>query len=712
MQIIQKIRDKGAAIVIGVIALSLIGFILMDANLGANRSSTGNGATVGEINGSPVDSKDYQDRIKQIEDQYGGRMSGPQLYYIRQNAWDQMVTEKVLNTEFEKLGLVFSPKELTSIIFSNDAPQTLKQAFTNKTTGQYDIAKVQEWWQNAKKSKGEQRDALEKQIVEPVMFQALVNKYSSMIAASAYYPSWLKEKEAKEATTFANVSYVAIPYSTITDSTIKVTDDDITSYVSKHAAMYKQDGGRLLSYVAFSAIANAADTAAALSGVENLKNAFSADTNAKVFLTVNASAKPFEDVYVPKSKLTMAQKDTIASLPKDATFGPYIDGSDFVIAKMIGTKTLPDSIKCRHILIGTADRQTGQALMTDSAAKKRADSVELAINSGANFDELEAKYSTDEAAHKDKGVMTFDVATIQDKEKFAAEFGEFLMNEKGETRKVIKTGFGYHYIEILEKKNPQTTYKIAYLAKEISASEETINAASAQASKLSAEARDIKALDAYVAKNHLQKVDVPNLIKESDFQLGGLQDAREIVRWAFGAKAGDVSETQFKSGEQFIVGAVDKIVPAGLPDAKSARPMTELLVRNQKKAEQIKTKLTATPTLESAAAAYSKTVAIAGADSSLTFTSTIINEIGQEPKVIGAAFNKAYQAKASEPIVGTSGVYVIKVNSTGTKATDTPEVAAQKESDRKKALAQQVNSGWFEALKKLSVIKDERSKFN
>jgi len=160
MQIIQNIREKGTAIVIGVIALSLIGFILMDANLGSNRNNASGSNTIGKINGESIDSKEFTDKVKQIEDQYGGRVSGAQTNMIRQNAWDQLVAEKVLIAEFEKLGLTFSPKELSSIMFSNDAPQSLKQAFTDKATGQYDIVKVQQWWQTAKKYKGEQREAV------------------------------------------------------------------------------------------------------------------------------------------------------------------------------------------------------------------------------------------------------------------------------------------------------------------------------------------------------------------------------------------------------------------------------------------------------------------------------------------------------------------------------------------------------------------------
>src|SRR6187431_1381683 len=160
----------------------------------------------------------------------------------------------------------------------------MMQAFTDKTTGQYDIAKVQEWWQQAKKSKGEQREAIESQIVEPMKLQALYNKYNSMLAASAYYPTWMQQKDNAESKSFANISFVAVPYNVISDSTVKVSDEEIMDYMGKHKTIYKQDGGRYLSYVAFSANPSAADTLKSLDAVNALKAPFLADTNAKAFI--------------------------------------------------------------------------------------------------------------------------------------------------------------------------------------------------------------------------------------------------------------------------------------------------------------------------------------------------------------------------------------------------------------------------------------------
>lgn len=711
MSIIQTIRDKGAAIVIGVIALSLIGFLLMDARSGAAKGlfGGGNSKTIGIVNGKDIEIDEFNAKVKDAEAQYPNTNGGVRQQ-IMQSVWDQMVAEKIVATEFDKLGLIFTTKEMYATMYGDDAPQQLKQAFTDPKTGQYDVTKVQQWWAEMRKTKNEeQRQAVYSQVIDPMRLNSLYTKYTSMIAGSIYTPSWMAAKENEDDNSFANISYVAIPYSVISDSAIKVTDDDIEKYLEKNKLKYKQEAGRMISYVAFSGSPVAKDSSGVRNLIEGLKPSFAADTNTKAFLARNTSAINFFDGYALKSKMQMPDKDSIINLPEGKVFGPYLDGGNYVLAKKLSTKLLPDSIKCRHILLGTNNPQTGQVFMADSVAKQKADSIEAAIKGGADFTVLEEKYSTDEAAKKDKGVMTFDIATIQG-EGFAKEFGDFLLNEKGETKKVVKTQYGWHYIEILEKKNPQTAYKIAYLAKEIIPSDETINAANAAATKLSGQSRDIKAFDQYVKQNGLTKLDVPAVVKENDAQLGGLQDARPIVKWAFDAKEGEVSEP-FSVSNQFVVAVVTKKVKEGLPDIKTARPFVEPLVRNKKKAEEIIKKTGKASTLEAAAAAYQKQVLTTGADSTLTFNAAIINGVGNEPKVAGAAFNKDYQTKVSLPIAGNTGVFVIKVNSISTKPT-TPSAVAQQQKNMKQNQQKQSALGKsFEALKKIADIKDKRSKF-
>ncbi len=711
MSIIQTIRERGAVIVIAIIALSLIGFILMDSRSGTGKLfGGGNTSVLGSVNGDKIELEDFNAKVKEMEQQYpnGG---AAQTEQIRQNTWDQMVAQKIVTEQFDALGITFTPKEMSSIMFSNDAPQQLKQAFTNKETGQYDIEQAKQWWAQTRKTKNEeQRSAITSQVIEPMRLNSLYSKYTSMIGASIYIPKWLEKQQNEQKNNFATISYVAIPYASISDSTVQVTDKEIESYVDNHKLQYKQEGGRMISYVSFSTTASSQDSATIKQSLETLKPQFAADSNAKTFLVRNSSSISYSDVYTPKSKIEGPVKDTLVSLPEGKVFGPYQDANNYVLAKKISTKVLPDSIKCRHILLGTNDPQSGQEIMPDSTAHKIADSIALAIKNGANFDSLEAKYSTDKVAHNDKGVMTFDISTIQG-ENFAKEFGDFLLNENGDSKKVVKTQFGWHYIEILDKKDFQTAYKIAYMAREIAPSDETINAANAAATKLSGQARDKQAFDKYVAQNGLNEVSPPTVIKENDYQLGGLQDARQIIRWAFeDAKEGDVSEP-YSLKDAFVVAVVDKRVNEGIPDVKTARPLVESTIRNMKKADEIEKKLNKPTSLDAAAKPYNSQVLNTGADSTLTFEAQIINGIGNEPKVAGAAFNKNYQSKVSPPIEGNTGVFVIKVNSEAAKDQPTPAMLTQQRNAELNRAQQTALGQSFESLKKKASIKDDRSKF-
>ena len=309
MSIIQTIREKGAVIVIAIIALSLIGFILMDSRSGTGKLfGGGNTTTLGSVNGDEIEMPDFNAKVKEAEQQYPNNGSA-QTDQIRQSIWDQMVAEKIVTQQFNDLGITFTPKEMSSIMFSEDAPQQLKQAFTNKETGQYDIAQAQQWWAQAKKSKSdEQRSAINSQVIEPMRLNSLYTKYTSMIASSIYIPKWLAKQQQEQKNNFANISYVAVPYTVISDSTVKVTDNDIENYLDENKLKFKQEGGRKISYVAFSAVANSKDSAAIEQSLQELKTKFVADTNANSFLARNSSSINYFDGYTPKSKMQMPFK--------------------------------------------------------------------------------------------------------------------------------------------------------------------------------------------------------------------------------------------------------------------------------------------------------------------------------------------------------------------------------------------------------------------
>ncbi|MEI8053415.1 MAG: peptidylprolyl isomerase [Bacteroidota bacterium] len=708
MQIIQSIREKGAAIVIVVIALSLIGFILMDAKQGGGSLFGSLSNNVGKVNGETIDLIDFNKKVKEAEDMQaqrsGQRPTGTQTYQSRDQVWNQIVAEKVFFNEAKKLGVEFTAKELSYILLSNDAsnPFLQEQSLKDSITGKLDVKKAQTALNNIKKFKGEQKDQVNSQIVDPLKLNNTVSKYSALLNASAYYPSWMEKKESAENSAFSSISFVTVPFSEISDSTVKVTDEEINSYTSKHKEQFKQEEGRNISYVSFSQLPSKEDSASVYNGLQELKNSFQADTNTIAFVARNTSTIDFNDDYTVKSKLNQANADTLSKLAIGNVFGPYVDKTNFVLAKMISTKQLPDSVNARHILIGTNEPSTGKPTMPDSTAKKLADSVYNAILAGADFTLMALKYSTDQGSKIKGGDLgTFAYGTM------VPEFNEFCFTKSSGSKGVVKTQFGYHIIDLISQKDFKTAYKIAYVGKEISASDVTVNKSSLEATKASAE-KNKEGLEKFIAKNGLSLTSVPNLIKENDYQIGALQDARGLVRWAFEAKKGNISEP-FSIGDQFIVAVLDKINDKGVQDATAARPGCEAIIRNNKKAELIKKKIGSNPTLESTATAYGKTVQSAGADTTIFFNSQIINGVGMESKLIGASFNKEYQTKASPLIDGTTGVFIVKVNYIQNKTAETSEAIAQRVTSKISSIRSQTN-GWYEGLRKQADIVDERSK--
>lgn len=707
MQIIQSIRDKGAAITITVIALALIAFILMDAKSGSNNMANSRSTSLGKVNGKSIGVDEFNKRVTQQELQQkqqsqGAELSNLQKNQIKEQVWNLMVDERVFYTEADKLGIDFTSKELTTILSSKDQNNPVLREITDENTGDIDPTKLKQVLSTIKKAKGDQKDAIDAQIIDPQRLTSVSTKYYALLSSSAYYPSWMEEADKKESKEFANISYVNIPYNVISDSTIKVSDEEIAKYVEQHKENFKQEAGRMVSYVAFSQLPSSADSAKIREAITALKNEFATTDNIQSFVARHSTASfPYDSTYKPKSLLRTAFVDSIVNTPINSVYGPFVEGKNYLLSKVLSTKMMPDSIRARHILIPTVDPQSGQPITEDSVAHNRADSIFAAIKAGADFGAMAKQFSSDGSKDKGGDLGYFGYGQM------VPEFNDFSFTKPVGSRDVVRTQFGYHIIEVVSQKGMSPAYRIAFIAKEIMASDATMNNASLEANKVSAE-KDAKKLDAYIKKNGLQKIDIPNIVKENDYQIGNIQDARQVINWIYTAKVGDVSEP-FSVKDEFVVMIVNKIYKKGTQDVQTARPLAENSVREEKKAAEILKKLGATPTLETAAAAYGKQVMVAGGDSTLTFSAVKITDIGPEPKVIGASFNPAYRTKVSPAFAGKTGVYILKVNSIGTKPADTPEAAAAIRSEKINNLRMAATNQWYNGLKDQANIKDKRS---
>ncbi|MDX1938570.1 MAG: peptidylprolyl isomerase [Flavihumibacter sp.] len=708
MSIIQQIRDKAAWAIFILIALSLLGFLLMDALVGRGGNGLFNdqSTSVGVVNGKEIEQKDYELKLKQMEDQYariGYPVNEMMRQGMREQAWSQFVTEEALKAEVKKLGLDVSDKELNDILYVNP-PQDLKQAYTNEQ-GVFDVNRLKQMFADVKKKK--EKESLDQMntYLNALVDNRLQEKYVSLLTNSVYYPKWMAEKQNSDNNAMAAVSYVHVPYATIVDSTIKVSDEDIAAYVAKHKEEYKQTESRSISYVAFDAAPSGADTTDLINKLENLKAEFASTSEKEMpaFLLRSGSALNYADIFATKSNMQVPYKDSIQNLADGQLFGPYLDATNLTVAKMMAKRTVPDSIKARHILIKLAD-QRGQ-YRDDSTAKKLIDSIAAAIKGGADFNEMVLKYSEDEGSKNTKGEYDFKSTS-----NLVKPFYDVVFYKPVGTKEVVKAEsndyVGYHYIEVLSQKNFETAYKVAYLSKPILPSQETQDKASGLANQFAAESRTPAAFDENARKRNYNKLLAAD-IKPLDAEIPGLGNSRQLVRWIYEADKGDISEAFNNVGDKSIVVMVTEINKEGTMSPAKARPMVEFIIRNQKKAEQIKKSIGNTNTLDAVAAATKMPVLRAD---SVTFQTPFFPNAGQEPKVGGYAFSAANKGKVSAPLAGTGGVFVIKTENIYAKPSDGTSVEQQRQAMMQNQKAQAAQRS-FEALKKNATVKDNRAKF-
>jgi len=382
-------------------------------------------------------------------------------------------------------------------------------------------------------------------------------------------------------------------------------------------------------------------------------------------------------------------------------FGPYYDGNAIALARVIGSKVMPDSVRARHILIATGDPQTGQPIMADSTGKKRIDSIQQAIaGGGSSFETMVAQYSDDQGSKEKFGDLGYFPGG-----QMVKEFNDFCFEGKTGDKGVVKTQYGYHYIEILDQKNFEQAYKIAYLSKNIEASKETDDAASAAATQFASASRTAKAFDDNVIKQNLNKR-LAETVKEMDYQIPGIGASRSFVKWVFDNKTGTVSDP-LSVGDQYVVALVTGEKEKGLQSATAARILVEPILRNKEKAKQLVQKFGKYTSIDEAAKNTAQQVQQAD---SIRLADNFKPAFGNEPILIGAAFNKAYQSKVSSPLAGNTGVYAVVVkNNSSTASTETASV----EDQRKAAIMQmkqRMSYGWMQALKESAKIEDQRLK--
>jgi peptidyl-prolyl cis-trans isomerase D len=727
MSVIQTIRNRYGKIAGAVIAIALIGFIISDARNGSFGNFFGShDNNVMKINGTNIDPKEYQVRLKEYETLYtmfnkGRSLDDATRAQMNEQVVQTIVYETIVNEQCDKLGIITTEEEKNELIYGANADPIIKQfqidgnqIFINPQTNQFD-PQIIKWMEKQFKDDPQKIDPngkLQEQwnaVTSYVKRMDRVNKFNLLMTGSVYPPLFQAKRAVTDQNTMASIKYVKIPFTTIAESEVKVTDEDLKAYVQKHAALFQTDlPTRSIEYVSFEIDPSSADTAKVMDALNQVKSEF-ATTKENKALVNNKSDDPgsYTEAYVNKRTFMSKFADTIMTMPVGEVYGPYYENGSYKLTKVIDKKTYPDSVKLRHILVKT--KVQGKEVMPDSVAKARIDSAVALINSGAKFDSMVVKYSEDEGSNKKGGEYTF---VLMQKTTLDSAFGDFIFNGKAGDKKIIKAnnaGYaGYHYVEILEQNGIAPSIQVATISKNLAPSDSTVNAIYGKANEFAGKNSNATAFDEAVKKQNFDKR-IGDNVKVNSFSIQGLGASREIIKWMFEHKVGDVSQV-FQLGEQrYVVAKLSAISDNGGAEINATNRMSiEQRVKEEKKTEIIKKKYSGVNSLD--ALAQSSGQQVQQADSVMLGGGYIAN-LGYEPKVVGYVFYPNFQANTVSPAIkGQGGVYFVTVLNR-TTATIDPNVMQQMVGQQRTSYDRQMK-GAFGQLLQQNAAKMATVKYN
>lgn len=700
MAILGKIRQRSFFLIV-VIALALFAFVLMDLIQAGGFG--GSNSYVGSINGKDIPFEEFNLKVANTE-KNGNNGQGMSNTQAANQVWDAEVNIALLEEEFEKLGIRVGADHVVEILKQNP---TIAQRFTNELGG-FDKKKFDEF---IKSSANAQDIEFLKAQEQNAIINAKYQIYMSMLRGGLFVTQADAKFQHRLENEKVSFDYVQIPFTSIKDSDIKVNDEEVLDYMKKRAKRYKSEEIRDIDYVFVSEEPTADDKNEVKAQLEKLMEnriVFNKTTNSNdtlpgfrnavdVIEFVNSNSDfPYDSTYVAKTDLPAEQAESLYNLADGAFFGPYELNGYMAVSKSMGKKSGAKA-RASHILISfTGSQAAPKTPRTKEEAKAKAEEIFAKVNADSNqITMLAFTESDDQGSAQRGGDLDFFNPGMMVK-----PFNDFVFNNPIGKVGLVETDFGYHIIKVTDK---QDAIRLATLARKINPSQKTSDNAYSTAMKVEMNAND-KSLEKAATE---AKLEVKQAVKAKpmDEMFADLGAQRQIIRWAYNkdTKVNDIKQFEI-TNKGYVIARLKNINDTGLMPLEDAKPGIEPLIRNEKKAKMIISKIKGT-NLDAIAKENKVTVQTAA---DLTIQSPIINNAGFEPKVVGVALNTKANS-VSAPVEGNSGVYVLKTKSV-TKAPATKDYAQQITSLQ--STSGQAANRIFGTLKDKAKIKDYRvSKF-
>lgn len=706
MATLQTIRSKGPLLVV-VIGLALFAFIAGDAwkVLQPHQGKQ----DVGEVNGKTLTAQEYQKMVDEYTEvikltQGVSALNDDQLTQVKDQVWQSYVNNQLIAAEAAKLGLTVSKAEVQAIIEEGTNPLLMQTPFRNPQTGAFDKDMLKKFLVDyahldASKMPAQYVEYYQKMgafwnFIEKTLIQStLAEKYQNLIAKSLISNPVAAEDAFTSRTEQSDVLLAAIPYSSISDSTITVSNSEIKDLYNKKKSSFEQPvETRNIKYIDVLVTPSEEDRKEVLNEVTEYANQLGTAADMNTFIRSTGSVVPFSEIAINK---TVYPNDVVARLDSvtiNEVYGPYYNQADdsYNAFKIIAKQTAPDSIQYRQIQVYAEDAAKTATL---------ADSIFNALKDGADFADIAKKYGQ-------TGEATWLTARNYEGAALDADNAKYintLINSNVKELSNLQIGQANVILQVLDKKAMKDKYKVAVIKRPVEFSKETYN-------------KEYNDFSQFVAQNTTMDKIVANaeesgyrLLERADFRsaehrVGGVKGTREALKWIFAAKEGEVSPL-YECGENdhLMVVALEKINPAGYRNINLVADMLKAEIIKDKKAEKLIAEMKGANSIDQV-----KNMANAVSDSvkHITFSAPAYVSVtrASEP-ALGAYASKAEVNKLTGPIKGNAGVYMIQVYN---KEKSAEEFDAKNEENNLSNMAGRYASSFINDLYKKAEVKDDR----
>lgn len=671
MTALGKIRSKGILLII-IIGLGLFAFIAEEAFRSCNGIKGQNSQQIGEVLGEKIYVQDFQKLLEEYQDAMKltmrtDNLSEDQLNQLKDQVWQQLVSERVMKEDCKKLGLTVTEDELQNVLNDGTNQLLTQTPFVNQQTGRFDVSILKQFIDAYRKAEAsnnsQQLDQMRPAynywlfVEKNLRTQLLAQKYQSLLANCVLSNKVEAKMAFNEENEEAQIQLASIAYNTIKDADIKVTDEELKAkYEELKPAFRQQQETRDVKMVDVQVKASATDRGQLQKDMAGYQKQLAAAADPTQ--VVSKSGSMIQYIGLPVSGKAFKQYPDIASKIDSMAVGTTgvvenTKDNTYNIVRILSRTELPDSVEFRQIQVG------GKTL---EAARASADSIQKALAAGGDFQAIAKRYGQDSTTTWFTGAMYEQASTMsQDNRAYI----EALLNGAVGSTQNIELTQGNVVIQVLNRKAMKSKAVAAVIKKEIRFSDNTYSKAYNRFSQFVTQSQaSLADLQKHATKFGYTVQDLNDFATSSHTvgNVGG-SGIRDAIKWIFEAKEGQVSQL-FEAGKEndhLLVLCMTKIHPQGYrpwDDAQVKEILKREVIRD-KKAEMIMAKLKGVNSIAAAQAKGAKVSTV----NQITFAApAFIQATGAaEPALSGAVAATAQGKFCSAPVKGNAGVYVFQV---------------------------------------------------